>query len=89
MKMAPEGFMIKILTQLDALLYKPGDVIIRNNDEVDELVVIGKGSCDLFGYYKVKDAFNEENDKKVLISRLPRQSWFGDFQIFLDIKSTF
>ena len=53
---APEAFMVKVLTQLVSVLYKPGEIIIPHLKKVDELIVIMKGSCNLYG-------FNDYNDE--------------------------
>ena len=49
--MAPEGFMIDVLTNLDSTLYLPGTPIAVANTRVEELVVIAEGSCKLYGFY--------------------------------------
>lgn len=44
---------------------------------MDDLILIRKGECNLFGYV---DSVEEKGLKiKVLIVKLPRNSWFGDF----------
>ena len=85
MKSAPQGFVTKVMTQLDALLYKPGSTIVKRDEEIDELVLISKGRCDLMGFFTDRKG----RDKTVLITRLPQGSWYGDFQILLDVHSTF
>jgi len=52
---------------------------------VNELIVISSGECNLFGFY---NSLGEE-EKKILLVTLPECSWFGDFQIMLNMDSTF
>ena len=75
MKSAPPGFVTKVMTQLDALLYKPGSTIVKKNNVIDELVLISEGRCDLIGYFTDRKG----RDKKILITHLPQGSWYGDF----------
>ena len=42
-KMAPDGFIEKVLTRLDSTLYKPLEVVIYNDQKVNELIIVGKG----------------------------------------------
>lgn len=51
------------------------------NEKVSDLVLIATGCCNLYGMYDV----DEETVEKILIVTLPKQSWYGDFQIILDL----
>ena len=73
-----------MLTNLDMSLYEPGHVIIDKGEDVEELRVVVSGKCLLFGYYSSKDG----EEHKALITKIPEKGWFGDFQILLDLEST-
>ena len=73
---APWSFISRILTNLDCQLYNPGDVIVRANKPVEELIIIHQGYCNLYGFEPSKDGNHEV---KHLIVRLPERSWYGDF----------
>ena len=38
----------------------------------------------LYGYYTTKDG----DEHKALVAKIPEMGWFGDFQIMLDLEST-
>ena len=78
--------MYAILTNLDSALYQPGEAIIKHMAKVDELILIQQGHCHLYGYSKDKSSGMEQ---KVNFINLPRYSWYGDFQILLNLNSTF
>ena len=41
------------------------------------MVIIEQGKCNLYGFLESKD--DKDDIKKILVVRLPEQSWFGDF----------
>ena len=81
---ASDAFMIQILTHLDSSLYSPGKIICDENQYVDQLVVVGQGKLNMYGYYE-----HRGERKKMMILHLPEQSWYGDFQILLKRESSF
>ena len=81
---APEDFMLRVLTSLDSELFRPYDIICKRQANVDSLIMLAQGTADLFGYCKVRDI-----ELKVHITKLPEQSWYGDFQILLEEQATF
>ena len=54
-------------------------------EKVENLVLIAKGTCHLYGFNEIDD----DNIEKILIVKLKKQSWFGDFQIMLDLEMSF
>ena len=82
---APWTFIVRILTNLDCQQYNPGEIILRANKPVEELIIIHQGYCNLYGFQLSKDGTHQE---KHLIVRLPTKSWYGEFQILLDLDST-
>ena len=81
---APESFMISVLTNLDSRLFDKGSVLIEENGKVEDLIVAGEGKLKLYGFY---DHRGERH--KMHIVNLPVCSWYGDFQILLDLESSF
>jgi len=75
------------LTQLDSALYSSGQVILPFEKKVRDLIIIEKGSCNLYGFEQSNE--NKEEMDKLLIAKLPECSWFGDFQILLDLNNSF
>ena len=57
------------------------------DEPVEDLVIIEQGKCNLYGFERNLTETNAT--EKLLIVSLPEQSWFGDFQILLDVKSSF
>ena len=57
-------------------------MIIKQDSHVDDLIVVAQGKLDLFGFYT-----HRGQNRKMLILHLPEQSWYGDFQIFLQRES--
>lgn len=51
---------------------------------MEDLILIEKGSCNLYGFQEY-----EGEVEKLLIARLFDHSWFGDYQILLEVESTF
>ena len=46
---APDGFIVYVMTNLRSQLYNPGDAIIEFNEEVEDMVFIQSGTCNLYG----------------------------------------
>ena len=82
---APDAFMIAVVTKLKSHIHDSGMMIFDRGQEVKELHLIAQGNCELYGYYT--DSAGVEY--RTLIVNLPTCSWYGDFQILLDIKTTF
>jgi len=62
-------------------------VMIGRGDRVDDLILIRKGECNLYGFV---DSVEEKNCKdKILVVKLPKYSWYGDFQICYNLRSSF
>ena len=59
-------------------------MIIHENDYVPELIIAATGKLKLYGFY---DSRGEKH--KMHVVTLPTRSWYGDFQILLNIESTF
>ena len=82
---APENFIVSVLTQLDSVLYEPGEVIVGYKNQVHDLFFIAQGVASLNGYFD-----NSEGEtKKMCIVRLREGSWYGEFQILLGVESNF
>ena len=64
-----------VLSNLRSTLYSPGSVIIPFFTDVNEMVIISEGKCNLFGLFSQ----SEEEQRKVKLVSLPEGSWFGDF----------
>ena len=82
----PRIFMKNVLTNLTSSVFKQGDVIIKFGEKVKELIVISSGKCEL---YKPDEKVNGEqkiSNLKILLARLPERSWFGDYQIMLELE---
>ena len=80
------SFVVGVLTNLDCAMYKPGDVIIHAKKPVDDLVIIEQGYCRLYAFTPSRDKTYEE---KNLVVKLCRSSWYGEFQILLNLDSSF
>ena len=76
--------MVNVLTHLDSELYKPGEIIVPFDGKIEEMIVVASGNLNLYGLYD-----HRGETHKMLIAHLPYQSWYGDFQIFLNVESTF
>lgn len=86
---APKNFIMKVLTQLTSVMFKPDDMIIEYRKKVSDLIVIQRGDCNLYGVERI-DTGNQDSDlEKFHVVTLPEQSWFGDFQVLLDVESSF
>ena len=78
--------MMQMLTNLKCRDYEePGNIIIDDDKPVREFVIVAKGCCNLVG--KFRDSKNQQ--RCAVVVQLPAQSWYGDFQIILNMKSTF
>ena len=51
-QMAPQAFVVGVLTNLDSSIYEPCQVIIPTQSKVKELIFIAQGKCRLFGFFK-------------------------------------
>ena len=61
--------MINVLTSLENQFYRPDDIIVEFMQSVEELIIIHKGYCNVYGYQ-----FNPEDEKefyKIKILKLP------------------
>ena len=47
---APDAFATAVLTSLKSSLYRPNEIIIPYKQRVDELVIIDRGYCNLYGF---------------------------------------
>ena len=66
--------MVDVLTHLDSALYKTGHVVVERDHLVEDMIIVASGKLRLYGFYEHRDI-----EQKMLIVRLPTQSWFGDF----------
>ena len=55
--------------------------MISADQEVKELIILKSGSCKLYGFVPTP----EGDVHKVHVVKLPEQSWYGDFQILLQM----
>jgi len=53
----------------------PNKLILSPGDAVRELMVMGSGSCQLFGFFS--DSKNARH--RVHVVTLPQKSWFGEY----------
>ena len=72
------------MISLESSLYDLGDLIVDKGEFLTDLIFIVQGECDLYGIDKLKNG--DKIRQKVV--RLKEGSWFGDYQILLDVKST-
>ena len=74
---APTSFIVELVTKLDSQMYRHGETVVQKGQCMNDLILIRKGECNLFGYV---DSVEERGlQTKVLIVKLPRNSWYGDF----------
>ena len=73
--------MVAILGNLDSSLYKPGDIILEQSTKVENLIMVSKGKCNLYGFFP--------DQTKVMVVGLSERSWYGDYQIMLNLESSF
>ena len=71
---APEEFVLQVLASLDCRLFMHDDKVCARDAKGETIVLLAKGSCNLFGYVTVRGV-----EHKVAIARLPERSWYGDF----------
>lgn len=81
---APFGFVMKVLTNLHCAIFLEGNKLIEFGKPVYNLNIFMKGSVNLYGYGKLN---GEEH--RVMLSRLPVGSWYGDYQILMNTNSNF
>jgi signal-transduction protein with cAMP-binding, CBS, and nucleotidyltransferase domain len=77
--------MFRVLTRLKSRLYRQGETVLEQNQVVRELLLVGRGHVDLYGFFKDE----QKQERRALLVTLPEKSWFGDYQILLDLSSTF
>ncbi len=73
--------MIEVVSSLNSQMHDPGVKIVPRHQTMNDLHLVAQGNCELYGYFK--DAMGMEY--RTLLVSLPTQSWYGDFQIMLDI----
>ena len=78
----PNSFIERIVINLDMELYQPGETIVTPGQQIENLRFVYQGSCLLYG----KDSF--ESKDEFFVCKLPTGSWFGDYQILLNLKNT-
>ena len=76
--------MMAVLTSLDSRLFETGHVLIEENEKVKDLIIAAEGKLKLYGFYDHRD-----ERIKMHIVNLPVRSWFGDYQIMLNLESSF
>ena len=79
---APETLIMEFVTKLGMEMYLPGEDILVPGKKVNALRIIGKGSCILWG-------MDDRSQIEYKICKLPKMSWYGDFNVFLHLKTTF
>ena len=52
---APEGFVTRVMVQLEATIYDVGDRIVRVGDDQKDLIFIVSGSCQVYGLHTIKE----------------------------------
>ena len=80
----PKPFVIKVVTNLSSQLYMEHEKIFEYGRPLDSLVFASVGSLDLHGYFKMHDG-DVVRQKVVTI---PPGGWFGDYQILLNLRSS-
>ena len=84
---APQDFMVRMMTSLDSQLYKPGALILESDQKVDNLILIAQGKCFLNGF--IRSGPTGTSDTVVTLVKLIEGSWYGDFNILLDVEMKF
>ena len=51
---ATEAFMFRVLTRLKSQMFHTGEIVLSQNSRVRDLLVIGKGHLELFGFFTDK-----------------------------------
>lgn len=91
---ADKGLMRKIVCALHCTMYEVGSYIIEKDEQVDSVHFIFSGYCDLTSVYKIKDETDfagtgETEDREYGFRiKLGERSWFGDFQVLMQVNST-
>ena len=57
--------------------------MIKQNKRVDNLILVNQGCLHIYGYYVIKD----EEMLRFKAVTIPKGSWYGDYQILLNITS--
>jgi hypothetical protein len=73
---AKDRFIIQFITEFESKIFLPGKVLLERGEQCEHLYFIAKGSVLVMNH--------KDGD---VIARLPRFSFFGDYQIFLDARS--
>ena len=76
-------FIMHIMTRLNSRLYERGSIMIKQNKRVDNLILVNQGCLHIYGYYVIKD----EEMLRFKAVTIPKGSWYGDYQILLNITS--
>ena len=76
----PRSFIVRIVTELDMELFHPDETIIEPGQVIKYLRFVSQGSCMIYG----KDNVMDKNE--FFVCKLPQGSWFGDYQILLNLK---
>ena len=72
------------MVSLESTLYDVGDMIVEKGTYLDDMIFICNGECDLYGLHKL-----DNGDKlRQKVVTLKEGSWFGDYQILLNVKSS-
>ena len=79
---APQRVIHLMVTGMESKLFGKGERIFAKGSPVNDFVFIYYGACNLYGYY----ALNQEALRFKVVT-LKKGSWFGDYQILLDIPS--
>lgn len=80
---APPFLVQKIVTNLKCKLYKTGELIVQRGDFVSSLHFLYFGVGHLYGFFE----YNDEQLRTKVVT-LKKGSWFGDYQIMLNTRST-
>ena len=81
---AEKGFVSDFLAHLYCRIFIPGQDIIKKGEDFPEIYLIYKGTVTISGGMKKKgNIYNE--DQHFLV--LPTNSYFGEFQILMDLNS--
>ena len=74
---------MQVMTRLNSRLYERGHILIRQGKEVDNLIFINEGCLHIYGYHE----FKEQEMLRFKAVTLPKGSWFGDYQILLNLTT--
>jgi len=80
------GLMRKMICALNCSMFEPGAVILEKGREVESVNFVFEGYANLINTYKIKDDMGEHEYGYSI--RIPERSWFGDYQVLMDVPST-